>query len=232
MRAKRIWCLVLFQLDGVGYTAVQMTETLDNKTSGTRSGVLKPDRWVKPTVFVFCLMPLAWIVVRALTGGLGANPIEAITRELGDWALRFILIALAVTPIRVMTGWSIVGRLRRMLGLYAFFYVVLHLSSYVGLDQFFFWSGIWQDIVKRVYITLGMVAVLMLLPLAITSTDKMIKRVGARRWRKLHRLVYPAAILGVIHFFMMIKADYTEPAIYAIILAGLLSFRIYKKWAQ
>lgn len=208
-----------------------MTDTTDNKTTVRPVGATKPDRWVKPIVFVACLAPLAWIVYRGVTGGLGANPIEAVTRELGDWALRFILIALAVTPVRILTGWSVVGRLRRMLGLYAFFYVVLHLLSYVGLDQFFFWSGIWQDILKRVYITLGMVAVVMLLPLAITSTDKMIKRVGARRWRQLHRLVYPAAVLGVIHFFMMIKADYTEPTIYAVILASLFAFRLYKKWA-
>jgi len=118
-----------------------------------------------------------------------------------------------------------------MLGLFAFFYVILHFSSYIGLDQFFYWSGIWQDIVKRVYITLGMAAVLMLTPLAVTSTDKMIKRLGGRKWRRLHRLVYPAAVLGVIHFYMMLKADYTEPAIYAVILACFFGVRIYKKWA-
>lgn len=208
-----------------------MTDTAEIQAAVKRSPVTKPDRWLKPLVFAICLLPLAWLGFRGFTGALGANPIEAVTRELGDWALRFILIALAVTPLRILTGWSTIGRLRRMLGLFAFFYVILHLSSYVGLDQFFFWSGIWQDIVKRVYITLGMAAVLMLTPLAITSTDKMIKRVGARRWRQLHRLVYPAAILGVVHFFMMIKADYTEPAIYAFVLSALLGFRVYKKWA-
>lgn len=208
-----------------------MTDTADTNPASTRPRAPKPDPWLKPLVFIVCLLPLAWLVFRAFTGALGANPIEAVTRELGDWALRFILIALAVTPVRLLTGWSVVGRLRRMLGLYAFFYVVLHLSSYVGLDQFFFWSGIWQDIIKRVYITLGMAAVLMLIPLAVTSTDKMINRVGGKRWRLLHRLVYPAAVLGVIHFFMMIKADYTEPTIYAVILASLFGVRIYKKWS-
>lgn len=208
-----------------------MTDTVEMKTAVKRSPTSKPDRWLKPLVFVACLVPLLWLGFRGFTGALGANPIEAVTRELGDWALRFILVALVVTPLRILTGWAVIGRMRRMLGLFAFFYVILHLSSYVGLDQFFFWSGIWQDIVKRVYITLGMAAVLMLTPLAITSTDKMIKRVGARRWRNLHRLVYPAAILGVIHFFMMIKADYTEPAIYAVLLSALLGFRVYKKWA-
>lgn len=117
-----------------------------------------------------------------------------------------------------------------MLGLFAYFYVLLHLFSYIGLDQFFYWTGIWQDIIKRIYITLGLAAVLLLTPLAITSTDKMIKRLGGRTWRRLHVLVYPAAILGVIHFYMMIKADFTEPLIYALILSVLLGFRIYKKW--
>lgn len=208
-----------------------MTDTAETTTAPQRRAYKSPDRWLKPTVFCVCLLPLIWIAFKAVTGGLGANPIEAITRELGDWALRFLLIALAVTPLRVVTGWNAVGRLRRMLGLFAYFYVLLHLSSYVGLDQFFYWSGIWQDIVKRIYITLGLAAVLMLTPLAITSTDKMIKRLGGRKWRNLHLLVYPAAILGVIHFYMMIKADFTEPLIYAMILCVLLGFRIYKKWA-
>lgn len=211
--------------------AVSMTDTVETESAKTRSLAVKPDRWLKPLVFIICLLPLSWLVFRALTGELGANPIEAVTRDLGDWALRFILIALAVTPVRILTGWSAIGRLRRMLGLYAFFYVFLHLSSYVGLDQFFFWSAIWQDIVKRVFITLGMAGFLMLLPLAITSTDKMVRRLGGRRWRRLHLLVYPAAILGVIHYFMMIKADYTEPAIYAAILTMLLGIRLYKKWS-
>ncbi|MBT4739210.1 MAG: sulfoxide reductase heme-binding subunit YedZ, partial [Rhodospirillaceae bacterium] len=208
-----------------------MTDTTQNAGATEPRSKTKRTRWLKPVVFLLCLVPIFWLIARALTGGLGANPIEAITRDLGDWALRFILIALAVTPIRVLTGWNTIGRLRRMLGLFAFFYVILHFSSYIGLDQFFYWSGIWQDIVKRVYITLGMAAVLMLTPLAVTSTDKMIKRLGGRKWRRLHRLVYPAAVLGVIHFYMMLKADYTEPAIYAVILACFFGVRIYKKWA-
>ncbi len=208
-----------------------MIDTADPENVAPKPQSHKPDRWLKPCVFAVCLLPLAILIVRAVTGDLGANPIEAITRDLGDWALRFILIALAVTPLRIVTGINAIGRLRRMLGLFAFFYVVLHFTSYIGLDQFFYWTGIWQDIVKRVYITLGMLAVLMLLPLAITSTDRMVKRMGGRAWRRLHRLVYPAAILGVIHYFMMIKADYTQPIIYAAVLALLLGFRLYKKWA-
>ena len=208
-----------------------MTDSAESQSAAPQRAARKPDRWLKPTVFVLCLMPLVLLIVRAATGGLGANPIEAITRDLGDWALRFILIALAVTPLRIVTGISAIGRLRRMLGLFAFFYVVLHFMSYIGLDQFFFWPGIWQDIVKRVYITLGMLAVLLLLPLALTSTDGMVKKVGGKTWRRLHRLVYPAAILGVIHYFMMIKADYTQPLIYAAVLASLFGVRLYKKWA-
>ena len=207
-----------------------MTDAAETSMTAPKRRQGKPDRWLKPLVFAASLIPLAILIGRAVTGDLGANPIEAVTRDLGDWALRFIIIALAVTPARILTGWSVIGRLRRMLGLFAFFYVVLHFMSYVGLDQFFYWTGIWQDIVKRVYITLGMAAVLMLMPLAVTSTDKMVKKIGARNWRRLHRLVYPAAILAVIHYFMMIKADYTQPVIYAIVLAALFGFRLYKKW--
>lgn len=188
-------------------------------------------RALKPVVFVLCLLPLAWLVYRTFTNDLGANPIEAIIRYLGDWALRFLLIALAVTPVRMLTGWLLVARLRRMLGLFAFFYVVIHISGYVVLDHMFDWPTIWKDIVKRYYITVGMAALLMLIPLAITSTDKMIRRLGGRAWQRLHLLVYPAANLGVIHYFLMIKAGYQEPLIYAVILAGLFGVRLYKKVA-
>lgn len=208
-----------------------MTDTADTQMTSAKRMVAKPNRWLKPFVFALSFMPMMWLAGRAVLGDLGVNPIEEITRYLGDWALRFLLIVLAVTPIRVLTGWNFVGRLRRMLGLFTFSYVILHLTSYVGLDQFFYWMGIWQDIVKRNYITLGMSAVLMLLPLAVTSTDAMVKRLGGRRWRRLHRLVYPAAILGVVHFFMMTKADYTEPAVYAVVLSCLFGIRLYKKWS-
>jgi sulfoxide reductase heme-binding subunit YedZ len=192
------------------------------------SGLVR--RGLKPVVFVVCLLPLVWLVYRTLIGDLGANPIEAIIRYLGDWALRFMLIALAVTPVRILTGWLPVARLRRMLGLYAFFYVVLHIFSYVAIDHLFDWPTIWEDIVKRVYITVGMASLVMLIPLAITSTDGMVRRLGGVAWRRLHLLVYPAAIAGVIHFFLMIKAGYQEPMIYAGILAALFAVRLYKKF--
>ena len=182
-------------------------------------------RWLKPLVFALSLLPLVWLGWQASMGSLGANPVEFLNRFLGDWALRFLLLALAVTPLRQWTGWSALARLRRMIGLFAFFYVVLHLSSYVGLDLFFDWAALGKDIVKRTYITLGMAALLLLVPLAVTSTNGMIRRMGGRRWRQLHRLVYGAGILAVAHFWMMVKADIREPALYAVVLAVLLGWR-------
>lgn len=184
-------------------------------------------RWiVKPAVFALCLAPLAWLVGQFAAGGLGANPIEATNRFLGDWGLRFLLAALAVTPLRDLTGWAAVMRFRRMLGLFAFFYVCLHLASYVALDQFFAWGEIWRDIVKRRYITVGLIAFALLVPLAVTSTKRMIKRLGGRLWTRLHMLVYAAAVLAVLHFFMMVKADIREPLVYAAVLAVLLGYRV------
>jgi sulfoxide reductase heme-binding subunit YedZ len=180
----------------------------------------------KPAVFVVCLLPLAALVAQAVSGGLGANPIETVNRALGDWALRFLLVALAVTPARKILGLPVLARFRRMLGLFAFFYVSLHLTSYVALDQFFEWREIWADVVKRRYITFGMAAVLLLVPLAVTSTKGWMKRIGVSTWQRLHQLVYPAAVLATVHFFMMVKADVREPAIYAVILMLLLGYRV------
>jgi len=184
-------------------------------------------RWLKPSVFVLALLPLAWLAWRALTDQLGVNPVETLNRFLGDWALRFLLIALAVTPLRRLTHWAPLARLRRMLGLFAFFYVCLHLASYVGVDLFFDWAALWKDIAKRTYITLGMAAVLLLVPLAATSTDGMIRRLGGRAWRRLHMLVFPAAILGVAHYWMMVKADIRQPLLHAAVLAVLLGSRLW-----
>lgn len=183
-------------------------------------------RWLKPVVFAASLLPLAWLGWQAAYGSLGVNPVETLNRFLGDWALRFLLLALAVTPLRQWTGWAPLARLRRMMGLFAFFYVSLHLASYVGVDLFFDWAALWKDVVKRTYITLGMGCFVLLLPLAVTSTDGMIRRMGGKAWRKLHRLVYPAAILGVAHFWLMVKADLREPVVYALILAVLLGWRL------
>lgn len=181
---------------------------------------------LKAVAFTLGLAPLAWLVWLGANAGLGVNPVEFVNRYLGDWALRFLLIALAVTPLRKVTGWTALGRLRRMMGLYAFFYVCLHVASYVGVDLFFDWQALWKDVVKRRYITIGMLALLLLVPLAATSTDAMIRRLGGRRWRALHRLAYVAGVLGVVHFWMMVKADIREPMLYAAVLAVLLGYRV------
>src|SRR5512144_1644839 len=187
---------------------------------------------LKPAVFLLCLMPLVWLGLLAVAGGLGVNPIETVNRSLGDWALRLLLISLAVSPAKEIFGAPLLMRFRRMLGLFAFFYVALHLSSWIGLDQFFAWRHIWADIVKRPFITLGMLAFLTLLPLAATSTAGMVKRLGAKRWKRLHMLVYPAAALAVFRYFMMVKADVREPLIYAAVLAVLLGWRAMARWPR
>ena len=180
---------------------------------------------IKAFVFALCLIPLGHLVQGIVTDSLGANPIEAVTRGLGDWALRLLLITLAVTPLRRFTGLNWLLRLRRMLGLFTFFYATLHMLTYVWLDQFFAWDFILQDIVKRPFITVGFISFVLLIPLAVTSTNAMMKRLG-RNWSRLHRAVYAIAILGVLHFWWMVKADVREPALYAGILAVLLGLRL------
>ena len=182
----------------------------------------------KAAVFALALAPLAQLVAGVIyfPEWLGANPAEFITRSNGDWTLRFLLITLAVTPLRKLSGWHWLLRFRRMLGLYAFFYGVVHLSSYVAFDHVFDVAEILKDIVKRPFITVGFTALVLLIPLAATSTNAMVRRLGARRWQALHRLVYLIAALGVLHFWWMVKADVTEPAIYAAILAVLLGYRL------
>jgi sulfoxide reductase heme-binding subunit YedZ len=182
-------------------------------------------RIIKPLLFVAALLPLAWLGYEAWSNALGANPIETITRTLGDWALRFLLLTLTVTPLRKMTGWRWPMRLRRMLGLYAFFYALLHLSSYIVLDQFFFWPEIWGDIIKRPFITIGMLSFLLLIPLAVTSTNNWMRRLG-RNWQRLHKLVYLIAIGAVIHYLMLVRVLTLEPLLYAAILGILLLARV------
>lgn len=184
---------------------------------------------LKAALFLLCLAPLAGLIQGIVSDSLGANPIEAVTRSLGDWALRFLLITLAVTPLRRLSGLNWLLRLRRMLGLYAFFYALLHVLSYAWLDQFFDWGDILKDIVKRPFITFGFAAFVLLIPLAATSNNAMIKRLGGRRWQWLHRTVYAIAVFGVLHFWWMVKLDITQPAIYAAVLSLLLGMRLY--WA-
>ena len=186
---------------------------------------------LKAIVFVAALVPLARLVagLAFYPDWLGANPAEYITRSTGDWTLRFLLLTLAVTPLRKAFGWHSLASFRRMLGLYAFFYGLVHLSSFVSFDHVFEVAEIVKDIVKRPFITVGFSALVLLVPLAVTSTDRMVRRLGAKRWLALHRLVYAIAPLGVLHFWWMVKADITEPAIYAAILAGLLGYRVAAK---
>ncbi|MCU0834275.1 MAG: sulfoxide reductase heme-binding subunit YedZ [Chromatiaceae bacterium] len=180
--------------------------------------------WARLTLFLLCLLPLAALVGVGITGAIGPNPVEVATHTTGEWGLRLLLVTLAVTPLRRLTGWAWLLRFRRMLGLFAFFYLSLHLATYLALDQFFDWAAIAEDVRKRPYITAGFTAFVLLVPLAATSTRGMVRRLG-RRWQNLHRLIYPAAALGVLHFLWLTKADLREPMIYAGILVLLLALR-------
>ncbi|HTY03716.1 MAG TPA: protein-methionine-sulfoxide reductase heme-binding subunit MsrQ [Rhodocyclaceae bacterium] len=181
----------------------------------------------KAVIFLACLLPAGYYALGMAQDSLGANPIEALTRGLGDWALRLLLVTLTITPLRRLTGQGWLVRLRRMLGLFAFFYACLHFLSYLWLDQFFDWVAIGQDIVKRPFITVGMATFVLLVPLAITSSNVAIRRLGGRRWQSLHRLIYPLSMLAVLHFTWMVKVDIREPMIYGIILAVLLGMRLW-----
>lgn len=181
---------------------------------------------IKLALFLACLLPTVLLAFGIYLDRLGPNPIEAVTRGTGDWTLRMLLITLAVTPLCRLSGWQWLMRMRRMLGLFAFFYALLHLGTYLWLDQFFDWEAIGQDILKRPFITVGMTAFILLVPLAVTSNQAMVRRLGGRRWLRLHRSVYLIAILAVTHFWWLVKKDITEPVIYALILAVLLGMRL------
>ena len=184
-------------------------------------------RVIKPLVFLLSLSPLVLLAWNAYNGDLSANPISDITNVTGTWTLRFLLITLAVTPLRMISGWNIMSQLRRMLGLFAFFYVCLHFTTYIWLDQFFQFDEILKDIGKRPFITVGFASFILLIPLAITSTNRMMKWLGGRRWRLLHRLVYATAIGGVIHYLWLVKADKQRPIIYGVLFAILLGYRVW-----
>jgi sulfoxide reductase heme-binding subunit YedZ len=191
------------------------------------------DHWrrrvAKPLLFVACLLPFGLLVQGAIEGDLGANPLERVTEVTGHWGLRLLLLTLAMTPLRLLTGWSGWVGFRRMLGLFAFFYATLHLLTWVWLDQELQWENIVTDIAKRPFVTVGFLAWALLLPLALTSTRGMMRRLG-RRWQRLHRLVYPVAILGVLHFIWLVKADLLEPLVYAALLLLLLLVRWRADW--
>jgi len=188
---------------------------------------------VRSGVFLAALAPLAYLLLRGFNGALGANPVEAILRSLGTWTLVLLLVTLSITPLRRLTGWNWLQRLRRMLGLFAFFYAVLHVTAFVWLDHWFEWADIVADVAKRPYLTFGFVAFVLMLPLAATSTNAMVRRLGGRRWQRLHRLVYAIGVLGVLHFWFhkLAKNDLAEPMIYAVVLGVLFGLRLWHWWA-
>lgn len=176
-----------------------------------------PIRTLKIIIFLLALVPLGRLVGWTMMDMLGANPIEKVLRQTGYWTLTFLTLTMAVTPIRQLTGIVWIGQFRRMLGLFAFFYSLLHLGTYLVLDQFFDWASILKDIVKRPYITIGFAALVLMIPLAVTSTDGMLRALGGERWRKLHRLIYVITFGGIIHFWWLVKKDVTEPLTFAMI---------------
>lgn len=180
----------------------------------------------KPLVFSASLLPFVWLGWRVWQNELGSNPVETLSHFTGDWTLRFLLLTLAITPLRRISGWQWPLKVRRMLGLFAFFYASLHFGIYLVFDQFFDWAAIMEDIRERPYITVGFAAWLLLTPLAITSTTGMMKRLG-RRWQLLHRLVYLIGVLGVLHYLWLVKTDFREPLLYAGLLASLLGYRLW-----
>lgn len=183
------------------------------------------NRNYKPLLFLICLIPLARLIYLGVTDGLGANPIEFVTRSTGTWTLTGLMITLAVTPLRRLTGYNALIRYRRMLGLFTFFYASLHFTTYIWLDQFFSLPDILKDIYKRPFITVGFAAFVLLIPLAVTSTNAMMRRLG-KRWQQLHRLVYLIGGLGVLHYVWLVKKDLTQPLIYGAVLLVLLTMRL------
>lgn len=184
-------------------------------------------KWLKAVVFVAGLLPLVMLVVGGLQDDLTANPIEYITRDTGDWTMRFLLITLSITPLRRLLQQPDLIRFRRMLGLFAFFYGVLHLFTWAWLDKFFDLPEMWADVVKRRFITMGMLGFLLMIPLAITSTTGWIRRLG-KKWQQLHRLIYISALAGVIHYYWLVKSDIRMPLLYGVILLVLLGLRFVK----
>lgn len=186
-------------------------------------------RALKPVTFIACLIPLGQLLYNAWTDNLSANPIEFITHFTGDWTLIFLLASLSVTPLRKISGWNELIKYRRMLGLFAFFYAVLHFATYMVLDHFFDFPAIVKDVMKRPYVTAGFTGFVLMIPLAMTSTAGMIRRLG-KRWQQLHRFVYVVGIAGVIHFYWLVKADIRRPVQYGAVLALLLGYRLVVKW--
>ncbi len=187
---------------------------------------MRKAKWVKPAIWVMCLAPLAYLAWLAWKSDLGANPIERVEHFTGDWTLRLIVATLAITPLRELLGSPELIRFRRLIGLFAFFYACLHFMAYVGLDQFFDMPAILADIAKRPYVTAGFTGFVLLIPLAVTSTAGSIRRLGGKRWQKLHRLIYVTAVAGVIHYYWLVKSDIRLPLFYGFLVALELGYRM------
>jgi len=183
-------------------------------------------KWTKVVVFLVCLLPFAALIDRTFRGNLGANPVEFYQHATGDWTLRFLILTLTITPLRKLLNVPELIRFRRMLGLFAFFYVCLHFLTYIGPDQSFSLSGMWQDVAKRRFITVGFLGFVLLIPLALTSTAGWIRRLGGKRWQALHRAIYISAICGVIHYYWLVKSDVRKPLFYGALVAVLLIWRL------
>ncbi len=183
-------------------------------------------KWTKVVVFAACLIPVAVLIWKGFHDGLSADPIKFITHATGDWTLRFLVITLAITPLRKILHLPQLIRFRRMLGLFAFFYVCLHFTTWIWLDKSFVWPELWKDVLKRRFITVGFTAFVLLIPLAITSTAGWIRRLGGKRWQKLHRLIYVTAVLGIIHYYWLVKSDVRKPLFYGFLVAILLAWRL------
>lgn len=183
-------------------------------------------RWLKVAIFLACLLPLAALGLKAWHGELGANAIEVITHATGDWTMRLLLVTLSITPLRMLTRQYWLIRLRRMIGLFAFFYGCLHFTTYIWLDKFFDLHAMLADVEKRRFITVGLLGFVLLIPLVLTSTAGWIRRLGGKRWQRLHRLIYVTAVAGVIHYIWLVKADLRKPLQYAMVLGVLLAYRV------
>ena len=183
-------------------------------------------KWTKVVVFLLCLTPAAYLVWLGFHGGLGANPIEFITHQTGDWILIFLILTLSITPARKLLRQPDLIRFRRMLGLFAFFYAFLHFSIWIGLDKFFDWHEMMTDVAKRKFITIGFTGFVLMIPLAITSTAGWIRRLGGKRWQRLHQAIYLTAIAGVVHYYWLVKSDVRKPVRYGIVVALLLAYRV------
>ena len=201
---------------------------LDGRRAQKKRPSRTRDNLVYAAVWLACAAPLAWLAFRAFTGDLGVNPIETLVRQLGVWGLRLLLVGLAITPAVAILKKPRLARFRRTIGLFAFAYVSLHLLSYIGVDLYFDFGQLWKDILKRPFITLGMAAFVLLVPLAVTSTNGWVVRMGRAAWSRLHWLIYLIVPLGVAHYYLLVKADHRPPLVYAGILAVLLGWRVWR----